>query len=71
MAFEETTRTLLCGDLFTQPGHDNPPLTEGDIRESSEAFRQEMDYCARSPDTGRHLERLAELRLVTCRMTRY
>src|SRR5262245_35396288 len=24
---EETTRTLFCGDLFTQGGTDNPPLT--------------------------------------------
>ena len=29
--FEETTRTLLCGDLFTQPGAEHAPLTEGDI----------------------------------------
>lgn len=65
MAFEETTRTLLCGDLFTQPGHANPPLTEGDILESSEAFRLQMDYYAHSPDTGRHLLRLAELQPVT------
>jgi flavorubredoxin len=28
---EEGTRTLLCGDLFTQGGADHPPLTESDI----------------------------------------
>lgn len=61
MAFDETTRTLLCGDLFTQPGHANPPLTEGDILESSEAFRLQMDYYAHGPDTRHHLQRLAEL----------
>jgi len=61
-AFEETTGTLLCGDLFTQPGHDNPPLTEGDILESSEAFRQQMDYYAHAPDTRSQLLRLADLR---------
>ncbi|HZW23169.1 MAG TPA: MBL fold metallo-hydrolase [Noviherbaspirillum sp.] len=61
MAFEETTRTLLCGDLFTQPGHANPPLTEGDILESSEVFRLQMDYYAHSPDTAHHLKRLAEV----------
>lgn len=65
MAFEETTRTLLCGDLFTQPGHANPPLTEGDILESSEAFRQQMDYYAHSPDTALHLQRLADLQPTT------
>lgn len=59
---ETTTRTLLCGDLFTQPGHANPPLTEGDILEPSESFRQQMDYFAHSPDTGHHLQRLADLK---------
>lgn len=29
--FETTTRTLFAGDLFTQPGHTPPPLTEGDV----------------------------------------
>ena len=28
--YEESTRTLLCGDLFTQLG-DGPALTDGDI----------------------------------------
>ncbi len=41
---EEKTRTLLCGDLFTQGGADNPPVTSKDILESSEAFRKQMDY---------------------------
>jgi flavorubredoxin len=41
---EEETRTLLCGDLFTQGGSDLPPLTSSDILESSEAFRKQMDY---------------------------
>ena len=65
MAYEETTRTLLCGDLFTQPGHRNPPLTEEDILEPSEAFRLQMDYFAHSPDTRRHLTRLSELQPAT------
>jgi flavorubredoxin len=38
--FEATTRTLLCGDLFTQGGHDAPPLTESDVLGPSEAFRK-------------------------------
>jgi flavorubredoxin len=29
--FEKTTRTLFCGDLFTQPGDSGPPTTEGDV----------------------------------------
>lgn len=40
---EKSTRTLLCGDLFTQPGDKNPPLTEGDILGPSEQFRKVFD----------------------------
>ncbi len=58
--FETTTRTLLCGDLFTQFGEAHPAITEDDILEPSEAARSAMDYYAHSPDTGRLLERLAE-----------
>ena len=61
MAFEETTRTLLCGDLFTQPGHEHAPVTEDDILEPSEAFRLQMDYYAHSPETRMHLDRLSGL----------
>lgn len=53
MAFEETTRTLLCGDLFTQAGDGDPALTEGDILESSEAFRPQSGNGASSATTGR------------------
>ncbi len=41
---EEMTRTLLCGDLFTQGGSELPPLTSSDILGPSEAFRKQMDY---------------------------
>lgn len=57
--FEKSTKTLLCGDLFTQGGHDNPPVTEGDILEPSEAFRKQMDYYAHASNTFAMLERLA------------
>jgi flavorubredoxin len=59
--FEEVTRTLLCGDLFTQPGADNPPLTEGDILGPSEAFRAKMDYFSHSRLARPSLEKLATL----------
>jgi hypothetical protein len=62
---EETTRTFLCGDLFTQGGAGEVPLTEADILEPSEAFRQPLDYYAHSPDTSAMLERLANLRPAT------
>ena len=56
---EETTRTLLCGDLFTQGGTDNPALTEADILGPSEAFRQQMDYYSHTRNGRVMLERLA------------
>jgi flavorubredoxin len=42
--FEQSTHTLLCGDLFTQPGAESAPITESDILGPSEAFRGAMDY---------------------------
>jgi flavorubredoxin len=56
---EESTRTLLCGDLFTQGGAEHEPLTEDDILEPSEAFRGEMDYFSQSKDAPALIERLA------------
>ena len=57
--FEETTRTLFCGDLFTQGGTDLPPVTEADILGPSEAFRQQMDYFSHTRNARVMLERLA------------
>ena len=59
LMMEMATRTLLCGDLFTQGGTGETPLTESDILGPSEAFRSPMDYYAHSPNTGAMLERLA------------
>ncbi len=56
---ELSTRTLLCGDLFTQPGSDNPPITENDILGPSEGMRSVMDYFAHGKDTQALLARLA------------
>jgi flavorubredoxin len=56
---EIETRTLLCGDLFTQGGSGATPLTDADILEPSEAFRLQMDYYAHAPHTAATLERLA------------
>jgi flavorubredoxin len=63
--WESRTRTLLCGDLFTQGGNGLPALTEADILEPSEAFRQPMDYYSHTRDGRRHLERLAALEPAT------
>jgi flavorubredoxin len=40
--FESSTRTLLCGDLFTHGGADLPPLTESDVLGPAEAMRLGM-----------------------------
>ncbi len=56
---EESTRTLLCGDLFTQGGADLPAVTESDILEPSEAFRKSMDYFSHSTKATELLEKLA------------
>jgi len=37
--FEASTRTLLCGDLFTHAGADVPPLTESEVLTPAEAMR--------------------------------
>ena len=59
--FDEQTRTLLCGDLFTQGGAEHPPITESDILGPSEAFRQSMDYFLHSIHAKDLLARLAQL----------
>ena len=58
--FEERARTLLCGDLFTQPGAGMVPVTEGDILGPSEAMRQGMDYYSHGTATGSLLNKVAE-----------
>ncbi|MGB9180959.1 MAG: hypothetical protein WCB68_17135 [Pyrinomonadaceae bacterium] len=57
--FEEQTRTLLCGDLFTQPGTGEQAITESDILGPSEAFRKEMDYFSHTINALGMIERLA------------
>ncbi|MCJ7451750.1 MAG: hypothetical protein MUO39_04650 [Steroidobacteraceae bacterium] len=59
LMMELRTGTFFCGDLFTQGGTGEAPITESDILGPSEAFRGQMDYYAHSPDTGAMLERLA------------
>lgn len=60
LMFDETTDTLLCGDLFTQGGEGKAALVETDILGPSEAFRAAMDYYAHAPNTTAMLERLAQ-----------
>ena len=57
--FEATTRTLLCGDLFTQPGDKPAPLTESDVLGPAEALRANMGGVAIERDTRALLQKLA------------
>jgi flavorubredoxin len=59
--FDAKTKTLLCGDLFTQPGGNPPPVTETEVLTASEAMRGMMDYYAHATSTSAILERLAQL----------
>ena len=59
LLMETHTGTFFCGDLFTQGGTGETPITEADILGPSEAFRGQMDYYAHCPDTTAMLERLA------------
>jgi flavorubredoxin len=65
---EETSKTLLCGDLFTQPGSEHKPVIEGDILGPSEAFRGAMDYFSHARGARAQLERIAamEPRTLAC-----
>jgi flavorubredoxin len=65
LMMETSTRTFLCGDLFTQGGAGETPLTESDILGPSEAFRAPLDYFAHAPNTEAILERLASERPTT------
>jgi len=57
---EPASRTLFCGDLFTQPGSDMPPLTTSDILGPSEAMRGGLDYFSHGRSTAALLEKLAQ-----------
>jgi flavorubredoxin len=58
--FEETTRTLLCGDLFTQLGNDKQ-LTEGDVVGPAIAAENLFQYSSLSPNMGTTIRSLAGL----------
>ena len=61
LVYEETTGTLLCGDLFTQYGA-GPDTTEGDIVGPAIAGEDIAHYSALNPKMGATLRRLAELK---------
>jgi hypothetical protein len=57
--FEETTGTLLCGDLFTQLG-DGPALTRGDVVGPAIAGEDLFQYSSLNPSMGATLRGLAK-----------
>ena len=56
--FEQESKTLFCGDLFTQGGAEHEPVTESDILAPSEAMRGSLDYFAHAEHTRELLEKL-------------
>ena len=58
--YEQTTRTLLCGDLFTQFG-DSPATSDQSPVEAAIVAEEAFHYSCGSPQTVRTLERLADL----------
>ncbi len=62
--YEETTGTLLCGDLFAHLG-DGPPVTAGDIVEVAERAEDLFGSTCLTPATAPTIRRLAELQPTT------
>jgi len=60
LLFEETTRTLLCGDLFSQTG--DTSIITGDIVGPAAALEDIMGATSLTPRTAPTIRRLADLR---------
>jgi len=58
--FEETTRTLLCGDLFTHTGN-GPAVTSSDIVEPARRAEAIFQASCITPTTGSTIRKLADL----------
>src|SRR6202011_5041863 len=58
--YEETTATLLCGDLFTHLGN-GPALTSDDIVEPAMEAEAMFRYTCLAPDTATAMRRLGVL----------
>ena len=59
--YESETRTLFCGDLFTQFGAKHPVVTGDDILEPSEQARAALDYYSHTTNCAANIEKLARL----------
>jgi flavorubredoxin len=58
--YEETTGTLLCGDLFTHFG-DGPALTDGDLLDAAVQAEDAFGATCLTPSTGPSIRGLADL----------
>lgn len=58
--YEESTRTLMCGDLFTQLGN-GPALTEGDVVGPAIAAEDIFKYSSLNPTMGTTIRNLSAL----------
>jgi flavorubredoxin len=58
--YEETTRTLLCGDLFTQLGNEHA-LTDGDVVGPAIAAEDMFKASSLSPGMGSTIRSLSKL----------
>ena len=59
--FEETTGTLLCGDLFARLGN-GPPLTENDIVGPAMAAEDFFSLTSLGPTTAPNIRKLTDLK---------
>jgi flavorubredoxin len=62
--FDETTRTLLCGDLFTHGGR-YQASTDGDLMGPTIAAENQFHYSSLAPASGATVRRLADLDVAT------
>jgi len=62
--YDETTRTLLCGDLFTHGGK-YAASTDGDIMGPTIAAEDLFRYSSLAPTSGATARRLADLEIAT------
>jgi len=60
VVYEESTGTLLCGDLFTQLGN-GPALTEGDVVGPAITAEDLFQYSCLNPSMGTTIRALAKL----------
>jgi flavorubredoxin len=60
LLYEETTDTLLCGDLFSHVG-DGPALTDQDIIGPAVATEEMFQYSSLAPSTASVMRSLADL----------